>query len=151
MAEEKDFGIASQEELPTPQAGPRINEAIVKTAKEILDLKLQADELKAKKTGVEKQIKAAKTVLLEQMRDQEIEGFRAHGHSFFPQQRVGAKVKDEAGLHQYLKDNGLEDMIKASVHASTLKSYIAELLADGKSTPDRVDVSVYTDVGIQKV
>lgn len=40
-----------------------------------------------------------------------------------------------AALQDWLKENGYEDIIKETVNASTLKSFVKDLIASGQDTP----------------
>ena len=44
-------------------------------------------------------------------------------------------------LFSYLKDTGREDLIKPSVHHSTLSSYVSEKYEVGESLPEFINVS----------
>lgn len=53
-------------------------------------------------------------------------------------------------LFQFLRDNGMQDVIKESVHHSTLSSFVANLVKEGKPLPPFIETSYRKNVRFNK-
>jgi len=66
--------------------------------------------------------------MMEQLLEKNVEMVRAEGHNFTIQEQLHPRVNkpDQEKLHEWLREQGLESLIKESVHPGTLKAEIRE-------------------------
>ena len=74
------------------------------------------------------------------------------GRSFYPKTRHSATMLDKEGGMAWLRENGAADLIKPSVHAQTLTTYIKSMITeDGvEPPPDLFKFSSHRYLGFSK-
>lgn len=89
---------------------------------------------------VNKELDQAEKALIEQMVNEEVPRFDRNGQMFYLSTKMYASpkagIKDE--LYDWLKENGYEDMVKETVHAQTLSSFVKEQLEEHNITADEL-------------
>lgn len=72
--------------------------------------------------------------------------------SFYPLVQTSASMVDKDAGMEWLRENGGSELIQPTVNASTLKSFLSELLSEEGVEPpaDLIKVSSYTIVGSSK-
>jgi len=116
------------------------NQRLTILGREFADLKERKARLEAELSETEAELKKISTELLPQAMDEnEIEKFTIEGvGTIFPQMKVYAYVKkeNEELFHNWLRENGHGDLIKAYVFPATLSSFVKEQLEQGVELPD---------------
>jgi len=69
---------------------------------------------------------------------------------FFTSDKMFARMIDIDACFKAVRDLGAGDIIKETIHPSTLKSFVSERLKEGASSPEGVDVSFITTLGFRK-
>jgi len=90
--------------------------------------------------------------LVNSMVEEEMQNFTRNGRQFILTNRTYANAK--AGMMpeicSWMKDNGLEDMVKESIHPQTLQAWVKEQIEEGGALPEELSelVNVYEKSGI---
>jgi hypothetical protein len=121
---------------------------------DLRDLKDRKEQLEDELKSVNGQIRAlAEGKIPEYMQDNEIEKFSVTGvGTVYVQQKVYANVKAdnrEAFFH-WLRENGSADLIKETVHPSTLNAFAKEQLSEGKEIPDVLEARLYPTATLRR-
>jgi hypothetical protein len=116
----------------------------MKLADEFFALKREKEELTAKLKNVNERIEVADKELQLWMEAQELEQIKTSEGTLFPRTECYARIEDQDAAFAWLKDNGMEDVIKFSVHAKTLSS-----IAKDQEIPGVV-TSFVTKIGQRK-
>lgn len=127
-----------------------------------MDLFLIADDLvryRDRKKEIEEALKEINALITETeeqlvsaMIEEEMQNFTRNGRQFILTNRTYANAK--AGMMpeicSWMKDNGLEDMVKESVHPQTLQAWVKEQLEEVGALPEELEplVNVYEKSGI---
>ena len=127
-----------------------------------MDLFIIADDLvryRDQKKEIEEALKATNELiaqteeqLVTAMVEEEMQNFTRNGKQFILTNRTYANAK--AGMMpeicSWMKDNGLEDMVKESVHPQTLQAWVKEQLEEVGALPEELEplVNVYEKSGI---
>ena len=89
---------------------------------------------------VNAEIDTVEKTLIEQMVNEEVQRFDRNGQLFYLSSKMYASpragVKEE--LYGWLKENGYADMVKETVHAQTLNSFVKEQLDEHNITADEL-------------
>lgn len=88
----------------------------------------RARELK----DLEKVILEVNDTLLNLMKEQDVQNFKTPRGTFYIRNSVYASVKDADPAFEWLKEKGLDGIIKPTVHTKTLSSEIKRLLGEGE-------------------
>jgi hypothetical protein len=59
-----------------------------------------------------------------------------------PQVRANVKVANRFTVHQWFKDNGFSDLVKETIFAKSLQSWVKERLENGEDIPEGIDKSL---------
>jgi len=127
-----------------------------------VDLFIVADDLvryRDQKKEIEEALKEINALITETeeqlvnlMIEEEMQNFTRNGRQFILTNRTYANAK--AGMMpeicSWMKDNGLEDMVKESVHPQTLQAWVKEQLEEVGALPEELEplVNVYEKSGI---
>ena len=127
-----------------------------------MDLFIIADDLvryRDRKKEIEEALKEINALITETeeqlvsaMIEEEMQNFTRNGRQFILTNRTYANAK--AGMMpeicSWMKDNGLEDMVKESVHPQTLQAWVKEQLEEVGALPEDLSelVNVYEKSGI---
>jgi len=90
--------------------------------------------------------------LVNSMIEEEMQNFTRNGRQFILTSRTYANAK--AGMMpavcEWMKDNGLADMVKESVHPQTLQAWVKEQIEEAGALPEELSelVNVYEKSGI---
>jgi hypothetical protein len=113
---------------------------LIEAAREFRALKDEKEGLEASEKLVNARIKQLETEIIPQLMDENsIDKFTVEGvGTIFQQVKVYASVKAEftETFHNWLRENGHDDLIKPTVHPSTLKSFAQEQLEAGEELPE---------------
>lgn len=118
-------------------------------------------ELKDRKEALEEKLKQinkgirdlAEQRIPEYMNENEIEKFTVEGvGTCFLTTKVYANVKseDKDAFFDWLRENGNGDLIKESVHPSTLNAFAKEQLTEGKALPDVLTARLYPTATLRR-
>lgn len=92
--------------------------------KELDDIAIQEAELKRERQELEQ-------IILAEFEEQGVQNMRVDGRTVSLVRTIYARANTETGgteaLAQVLRENGLADLVKDSVNANTLASYVREL------------------------
>lgn len=80
------------------------------------------------------------------MEDNDIDKLSVDGvGTVFLQQKVYASVKadEREAFYEWLRDNGNGDLVKETVHPSTLNAFAKEQLSEGKALPEMCEARLY--------
>jgi len=97
-------------------------------------------------------IDATEQALVAAMVEEEMQNFTRNGRQFILTNRTYANAK--AGMMpeicSWMKDNGLEDMVKESVHPQTLQAWVKEKMEEAGALPEELEpmLNVYEKSGI---
>ena len=127
-----------------------------------MDLFIVADDLvryRDQKKEIEEALKEINELiaqteeqLVNLMIEEETQNFTRNGRQFILTNRTYANAK--AGMMpeicSWMKNNGLEDMVKESVHPQTLQAWVKEQLEEAGALPEELSelVNVYEKSGI---
>ena len=127
-----------------------------------MDLFIVADDLvryRDQKKEIEEALKEINALITETeeqlvnlMIEEEMQNFTRNGKQFILTNRTYANAK--AGMMpavcEWMKDNGLADMVKESVHPQTLQAWVKEQLEEAGALPEELEplVNVYEKSGI---
>lgn len=127
-----------------------------------MDLFIIADDLvryRDRKKEIEEALKEINALITETeeqlvsaMIEEEMQNFTRNGRQFILTNRTYANAK--AGMMpeicSWMKDNGLEDMVKESVHPQTLQAWVKEQIEEAGALPEELSelVNVYEKSGI---
>ena len=127
-----------------------------------MDLFIIADDLvryRDQKKEIEEALKEINTLITETeeqmvaaMVEEEMQNFTRNGKQFILTNRTYANAK--AGMMpavcEWMKDNGLADMVKESIHPQTLQAWVKEQIEEAGSLPEELSelVNVYEKSGI---
>lgn len=121
---------------------------------DLRDLKDRKEQLEDELKSVNGQIRAlAEGKIPEYMEENEIEKFSVTGvGTVYVQQKVYANVKadDREAFFHWLRENGSADLIKETVHPSTLNAFAKEQLSEGKELPDVLDARLYPTATLRR-
>lgn len=121
------------------------NNRLTQLAQRFRELKDSKESLEGQLKEIDAELKVLTTETLPQaMDDNEIEKFTVDGVGvIFTQMKVYAYVKkeNEEKFHEWLRENGHGDLIKAYVFPATLSSFAKEQLEAGVELPDFMPAS----------
>ncbi len=121
---------------------------------ELRELKDRKEQLEDELKSVNGQIRAlAEGKIPEYMEENEIEKFSVTGvGTVYVQQKVYANVKadDREAFFHWLREHGSADLIKETVHPSTLNAFAKEQLSEGKELPDVLDARLYPTATLRR-
>lgn len=127
---------------------------LTEMVKKLFSLKEEKAHLEALLKTCNKDIKQlAEREIPEMMEENEIEKFSVQGvGTVSVTNKVFAYVKKEHQdeFFQWLRDHGAEDLIRESVHSSTLNSFAKEQLSEGKELPDYMSTTVIPTASLRK-
>jgi hypothetical protein len=120
---------------------------IVALSKELFEIKDAKKDLEEQLKTINKRKEQIETRdLPELMDDQTITNLGVEGYGTIFLQvgtRAYINVDDRDEAYNWLKDGGFGDIIKPTVHHSTLKAFVREQLDNGQSVPDMFHPSLY--------
>jgi hypothetical protein len=127
-----------------------------------VDLFIIADDLvryRDRKKEIEEALKEINALITETeeqlvsaMIEEEMQNFTRNGRQFILTNRTYANAK--AGMMpavcEWMKDNGLGDMVKESIHPKTLQAWVKEQIEEAGALPEELSelVNVYERSGI---
>lgn len=121
---------------------------------DLRDLKDRKDVLELELKEVNKRIRAlSEQEIPEYMDENEIDKISIDGvGTVFLKTKVYANVKadDLNGFFEWLRDNGNGDIIKETVHPSTLNAFAKEQLSEGKELPDMLSARLYPTAQLRR-
>ena len=90
--------------------------------------------------------------LVSAMVEEEMQNFTRNGRQFVLTTRTYANAKSGMmpALCTWMKENGLKDMVKESIHPQTLQAWVKEQLEEAGALPEELEplVNVYEKSGI---
>lgn len=104
-------------------------------------------ELKEKKETLEDDLKklnaeieSVEEQLADQMITEENSSFTRKGKTFYLTEKlfVNSIADKRDDLHSWLKKNGFQDLVKETVHPSTLKGFVKEQLEENEELPEDI-------------
>jgi ferritin len=95
----------------------------ISTKEQISELEEQLDELKKKNDDTTAKI-------IEEMMEDGIQSMKYGGFSFSPGIKILASVPAGGEGIDWLKDNGMADIVTETVHAQRMASYVREYMAE---------------------
>ena len=127
-----------------------------------MDLFIIADDLvryRDRKKEIEEALKEINALITETeeqlvsaMIEEEMQNFTRNGRQFVLTTRTYANAKSGMmpALCTWMKENGLKDMVKESVHPQTLQAWVKEQLEEVGALPEELEplVNVYEKSGI---
>jgi hypothetical protein len=122
------------------------------TADILADLRDQKKEADAALKEINERIAQTEEQLVAAMVEKEMQNFTRNGRQFILTNRTYANAK--AGMMpkicSWMKDNGLEGMVKESVHPQTLQAWVKEQIEEAGALPEELEplVNVYEKSGI---
>ena len=122
------------------------------TADRLVTLRDRKKELEDELKEVNAEIAETEEQLVSAMIEEEMQNFTRNGRQFILTNRTYANAK--AGMMpeicSWMKDNGLADMVKESVHPQTLQAWVKEQLEEVGALPEELEplVNVYEKSGI---
>jgi len=122
------------------------------TADRLVTLRDRKKELEDELKEVNAEIAETEEQLVSAMIEEEMQNFTRNGKQFILTNRTYANAK--AGMMpaicEWMKDNGLADMVKESVHPQTLQAWVKEQLEEVGALPEELEplVNVYEKSGI---
>jgi septal ring factor EnvC (AmiA/AmiB activator) len=122
------------------------------TADTLADLRDQKKKAEDALKEINKRIAQTEEQLVAQMVEEEMQNFTRNGRQFILTNRTYANAK--AGMMpavcEWMKDNGLADMVKESVHPQTLQAWVKEQIEEVGALPEELSelVNVYEKSGI---
>lgn len=156
--------LDEMEEDARPPEAPDASEdptmaRLVELGNELQDLRDELDSIKAKEKEVrEKYDRLRLTVVPDLMRSVGIvvddKGRFTNGRGGLISLRTdlyaGYNKDEEDKVFAWLRKNQMGDVIKETVHSSTFKSLIRELIAEGKKVPEFVRVHYETSATVRR-
>lgn len=123
-------------------------ETYSKTLKELRDRETTLDkELKA----IREKIEMLQPEFVAYMQDHRLQNAHVAGiGTVFLQNRNYAKIKDQIILFEALRKSGNGNLIKETIHPSTLRGYANDTLKENKPLPPGMEVYTKTVVAIRK-
>lgn len=126
-------------------------------ARRYLELRARKDALDAELKEVKAEIETLAGEMIDAMDDAGLESFAAEGHSFFIRTSLKASLAAEHfdAFRARLDEHGCSDIVKPTINARTLESFVREQAADnGGEVPDWIGeiVGVYykNDLSVRK-
>ena len=122
------------------------------TADTLADLRDQKKKAEDALKEINEMISQTEEQLVAQMVEEEMQNFTRNGRQFILTSRTYANAK--AGMMpkvcEWMKDNGLADMVKESVHPQTLQAWVKEQIEEAGALPEELSelVNVYEKSGI---
>ncbi len=122
------------------------------TADRLVTLRDRKKELEDELKEVNAEIAGTEEQLVSAMIEEEMQNFTRNGKQFILTNRTYANAK--AGMMpaicEWMKDNGLADMVKESVHPQTLQAWVKEQLEEAGALPEELEplINVYEKSGI---
>ena len=122
------------------------------TADTLADLRDQKKKAEDALKEINEMISQTEEQLVAAMVAEEMQNFTRNGRQFVLTSRTYANAK--AGMMpeicSWMKNNGLEDMVKESVHPQTLQAWVKEQLEEAGALPEDLSelVNVYEKSGI---
>ena len=122
------------------------------TADRLVTLRDRKKELEDELKEVNAEIAGTEEQLVSAMIEEEMQNFTRNGRQFILTNRTYANAK--AGMMpavcEWMKDNGLGDMVKESIHPKTLQAWVKEQIEEAGALPEELSelVNVYERSGI---
>jgi hypothetical protein len=122
------------------------------TADTLADLRDQKKKAEDALKEINEMISQTEEQLVAAMVAEEMQNFTRNGRQFILTNRTYANAK--AGMMpeicSWMKDNGLKDMVKESVHPQTLQAWVKERIEEDGALPGELDelMNVYEKSGI---
>ncbi len=127
-----------------------------------MDLFIIADDLvryRDRKKEIEEALKEINALITETeeqlvsaMIEEEMQNFTRNGRQFVLTTRTYANAKSGMmpALCTWMKENGLKDMVKESIHPQTLQAWVKETIGETGALPEELNelVNVYEKSGI---
>ena len=132
-----------------------MSEQLTEMAKSLRALKDEKEQLEAKLKEVNGGIrKLAEGDIPEYMEDNEIDKVSIEGvGTIYLSTKVYAHVKAEnrEPFFEWLREHGNGDLIKETVHPSTLNAFAKEQLSEGHALPDQlIDAKLYQTANLRR-
>lgn len=122
------------------------------TADKLVTLRDRKKEIEDELKQVNAEITETEEQLVNAMVEEEMQNFTRNGRQFILTSRTYANAK--AGMMpeicSWMKQNGLADMVKESVHPQTLQAWVKEQIEEAGALPEDLEplVNVYEKSGI---
>lgn len=130
---------AAKEEAP-PSVLVAFAKAYQDTDSKVEGLEQQLKEAKASRDSAEKK-------LVDEMITQQVKSFKADGLGGFRVQAVVyPNVKDREALSSYVKEQKLDWLFTVSIHGQKLRSFVKELMEQGKQIPPGIEPYIATEI-----
>jgi len=111
----------------------------------VLRVKRQKAEAEAALHEINAAVREAEWLLISQLREQSIDGFKRNGTSFAVHAKLVAKRTNDDALFDWLENNGYGATVKRTVHHMTLNKICSETLEHDGALPAGVE-STFVDV-----
>lgn len=127
---------------------------LVEAVEVMNDLRKHTEDQKKIKATAQKAFDFMRlTVVPETMDDEGIENIRVADVGRVNLQsdmHVAVKKADRGALHDWMDENGYEDLVTDTINGSTLKAWCKERLIQGEELPDMITVTPFTRAAITK-
>lgn len=131
-----------------------MSDTLTKMTKDLRKLKDAKQEIEAKLKEINGGIRRlAEQVIPEYMDENEIEKHSVKGvGTIFLVTKVYANVKaeDKEAFFAELREAGNGDLIKETVHPSTLNAFAKEMLSNGKALPETLTARLYPTANLRR-
>lgn len=121
-------------------------------ADKLTELRDQKGELTDQLKDVNSKIEELNETMVEIMINEEMPSFKRSGRTFFLNTRTFASPKggQREAMHNWLKENGFADLIKETVHSSTLSSFAKEYIDENDELPEDLAevLNVYDKISV---
>lgn len=122
------------------------------TADRLVTLRDRKKELEDELKEVNAEIAGTEEQLVSAMIEEEMQNFTRNGRQFVLTTRTYANAKSGMmpALCTWMKENGLKDMVKESIHPQTLQAWVKETIDETGALPEELNelVNVYEKSGI---
>lgn len=125
--------------------------------RELIRLRERKSELNGKLSDVEDRLKKLTPILLDEFAQAGVQRITVDGKTIYHSRRVWVGRADGVDLEEFmdvLREEGLGDLVKASVNSQTISAWYREQEDLGEPIPDRLSevmkVSEVFDLGVRK-
>ncbi len=122
------------------------------TADTLADLRDQKKKAEDALKEINEMISQTEEQLVAQMVEEEMQNFTRNGRQFVLTTRTYANAKSGMmpALCTWMRENGLKDMVKESIHPKTLQAWVKEQIEEVGALPEDLSelVNVYEKSGI---
>lgn len=120
-------------------------------AEKFFTLRDRKDTINAELKDINSQLDDIEKELVVVMENENLQNFKDDRFgTLYLREEVYARVESEDKFFPWLRDRGMADVIKYTVHAKTLSGIVKELNEKGESVPEGVVAQFITKLGYRK-